>query len=350
MLSVLGGLGGIVLGRWLLELLSSLIPAGLPRAADIAHERPRARDVARRSRSSPACSSACGRRCRRRLRVPLRHAQGREPRRRRIAAPHPLRVRAHRRRVRAGARAARHGRALHAQLRAALRRRSRLPHRSPRDGAPVDAAAERSDDGAVHARISSGCRSSSARAKCCSRCRASPPPAGSRGCRSAARAASAPFLARRTAAGNRARRTSSDPLQASPGYFDAMGITLIAGRNFTDQRQRQTAPPVVDRERFVRRAAIFPGQDPVGRRIRPGGPTSTAPWIEIVGVVSDVRTVQLEAEPTPQMYRCLWQASNLHDGARGADDRRSGADSRRPLRDGDQESRSPTCRCSTCSR
>ena len=104
-------------------------------------------------------------------------------------------------------------------------------------------------------------------------------------------------------------QNSADPLQASPGYFPAMGITLLRGRLFTDQ-DTGTAPPVaLISETMAKR--YFPNEDPLDRRIRQGGPASTAPWLTIVGIVSDVRAVQLESAPTAQMYRCLWQSSNL---------------------------------------
>ena len=104
-------------------------------------------------------------------------------------------------------------------------------------------------------------------------------------------------------------QNSLDPLQASPGYFAAMGITVIQGRVFNDQDTMAMPGVVVISETFAKR--YFPNQDPINRRIRPGGPASTAPWLTIVGVVSDVRSVQLDAEPTAQMYRCLWQSSSL---------------------------------------
>jgi putative ABC transport system permease protein len=104
-------------------------------------------------------------------------------------------------------------------------------------------------------------------------------------------------------------QNSLDPLQASPGYFAAMGIKLLEGRIFTDQDTMAMPGVVVISETFAKR--YFPNQDPINRRIRQGGPASTAPWLTIVGVVSDVRNVQLDAEPTAQMYRCLWQSSNL---------------------------------------
>jgi predicted permease len=72
---------------------------------------------------------------------------------------------------------------------------------------------------------------------------------------------------------------------ASPGYFDAMGERLVRGRVF-DQRDVEEAQQVaVINETMAR--TYWPGEDPIGRRFRQGGPTR--PWVTIVGIVADVR-------------------------------------------------------------
>lgn len=59
---------------------------------------------------------------------------------------------------------------------------------------------------------------------------------------------------------------------------------------------------------------FFGDEDRVGRRLRPGGRQSTAPWLTIVGVVADVRSDGLDREALPQLYRALLQASSLQFG------------------------------------
>jgi putative ABC transport system permease protein len=66
----------------------------------------------------------------------------------------------------------------------------------------------------------------------------------------------------------------------------------------------------VDRQR-VPGHEILPGEDPIGKRIRPGNAQSTAAWFTIVGVVADVRSVSLERARVPQMYRAAYQFSSL---------------------------------------
>jgi putative ABC transport system permease protein len=92
----------------------------------------------------------------------------------------------------------------------------------------------------------------------------------------------------------------------SPQYFQSIGITLRAGRLF-DTRDNAQAPAVgIISETAARQ--FWPNENPLGKRIRLGGLESQAAWLEIVGVVPDVRQ-ELSAEPDyPALYRPLSQA------------------------------------------
>ena len=83
----------------------------------------------------------------------------------------------------------------------------------------------------------------------------------------------------------------------SSGYFRAMGVPLIAGRNF-DDHDVADAPRVVMINRKLARTA-FPHDDPVGKRV-------VFPWIkgqpEIVGVVDDENTGTLDNDVQPVVY------------------------------------------------
>jgi predicted permease len=93
--------------------------------------------------------------------------------------------------------------------------------------------------------------------------------------------------------------------RVSPGYFEAMKIRLVRGRTFHDT-DTDTRPPVaVVSEALARR--YWPNADPIGRRIKRGA--ATAPWLEIVGVVADVRDVGLTQDTGPVMYTCYYQGS-----------------------------------------
>jgi putative ABC transport system permease protein len=84
---------------------------------------------------------------------------------------------------------------------------------------------------------------------------------------------------------------------ASDGYFDAMRIPIVAGREFT-ARDRDGAPPVVMvNQAFVRH--FFPGENPLEQRVRWG---RTRPFSEVIGVVGPVHHRGLDAEPRPEIY------------------------------------------------
>jgi predicted permease len=90
----------------------------------------------------------------------------------------------------------------------------------------------------------------------------------------------------------------------SPNYFRAMGIPLLAGRDFNEQDRRDSPPVVVVSEAFVRQYAH--GADPLGQRVEWGdrGPMT------IVGVVADVHIAALDADPPAMIYMSMFQIQN----------------------------------------
>ena len=86
----------------------------------------------------------------------------------------------------------------------------------------------------------------------------------------------------------------------SPHYFSTMGIQLLQGRQFNEQDRADTPRTVVINETMARR--YWPGEDPLGKRITTGSPADPASWRTIVGVAQDVRQFQLNADPRPQIY------------------------------------------------
>jgi putative ABC transport system permease protein len=73
----------------------------------------------------------------------------------------------------------------------------------------------------------------------------------------------------------------------SPGYFGALGIRLIAGRDFTD-RDNASAPGVVVVSQSVAKTA-WGGEDPIGKRLTSEDHPRPEDWLTVVGVVEDVR-------------------------------------------------------------
>ncbi|MCA1578332.1 MAG: ABC transporter permease [Acidobacteria bacterium] len=90
----------------------------------------------------------------------------------------------------------------------------------------------------------------------------------------------------------------SDYTVVSNDYFRTMNIALRRGRVFTNQDTANSPSALVVSEAFVRR--YFPNEDPIGRRIIFDGPTAVPR--EIVGVVGDVRRNGLDVDVEPEMY------------------------------------------------
>lgn len=90
----------------------------------------------------------------------------------------------------------------------------------------------------------------------------------------------------------------------SGGFFETMGVPVLRGRAIQDS-DREGAPPVAMVSEGVARRS-WPGQDPIGRRIRLGGPSSPGDWYTVVGVVPDLRYREL-ASARPSVYFSLRQ-------------------------------------------
>ena len=88
----------------------------------------------------------------------------------------------------------------------------------------------------------------------------------------------------------------------SGDYFTTMGIPLLRGR-FIEAGDRERNVALVS----ARLAAkLWPGQNPVGHRLTSGSGIANA---EVVGVVGDVHTTQLERDPTMMIYAPFWKAA-----------------------------------------
>jgi putative ABC transport system permease protein len=98
-----------------------------------------------------------------------------------------------------------------------------------------------------------------------------------------------------------------------PGYFGTMGISIIRGRDFTDQDKADSKNVVVISEKTAQ--DFWPGQDPIGRRLKPGSSTSNTPWREVIGIVKDVRQNDFIAPPKMQMYFTYRQLKDLAPNA-----------------------------------
>jgi putative ABC transport system permease protein len=78
-----------------------------------------------------------------------------------------------------------------------------------------------------------------------------------------------------------------------------MQIPILRGRAFTEQDKVTTLPVVIVNETFARKH--WPGQEAIGKRIRFSAPLDRAPWMEVVGVIKDVKH-ELTIEVSPEYY------------------------------------------------
>lgn len=90
--------------------------------------------------------------------------------------------------------------------------------------------------------------------------------------------------------------------RVSPGYFGALGIPFVEGRDFDRPDAGRQAPAAVVSRSLAR--TYWPGESAIGRGIRPGGlPAQEGDgWFRIVGVVDDVHELALDGDPPPMAY------------------------------------------------
>jgi predicted permease len=88
----------------------------------------------------------------------------------------------------------------------------------------------------------------------------------------------------------------------TPGYFHAMRIPLLKGRDFTAQDDLDSTPVVIVNQALAEQ--VFPGEDPIGKHIRLGISVDNKPsrMREIVGIVGNVKVEDLKSEWTPESY------------------------------------------------
>ena len=95
----------------------------------------------------------------------------------------------------------------------------------------------------------------------------------------------------------------------TPNYFETLGMPLAEGRFFT-AADTEKAPAVVVINATMAKT-YFPGENPLGKRLQVGAtPESDVPWMEVVGVVGDVRQ-GLDLDPKAEMYLPYRQADQV---------------------------------------
>jgi putative ABC transport system permease protein len=103
----------------------------------------------------------------------------------------------------------------------------------------------------------------------------------------------------------------------TPGFFETMKMPLVRGRFFDQRDQRNSEPVMVISAAFARK--FFPNEDPIGKKIEIGADEGPArakyKTREVVGIVGDLRTNELEKEPRAAYYvpypQLVWGAPTL---------------------------------------
>lgn len=96
---------------------------------------------------------------------------------------------------------------------------------------------------------------------------------------------------------------SADLTPITPQYFSAMQIPFIEGRDFSIRDDMKSPQVMIVNRSFAQK--FFPGEDVLGKKLKPGagnGSPSGPPWREIVGVVGDIRLGATDREMRPAMY------------------------------------------------
>jgi putative ABC transport system permease protein len=93
----------------------------------------------------------------------------------------------------------------------------------------------------------------------------------------------------------------------SKDYFSAMGVRLMDGRLF-DDRDVQGAPYVAIINKTMA-LTFWPQQNPIGRRVQPGG--NGGPWATVIGVVDDVKNAGIDHPTGTELYLPYRQVSGL---------------------------------------
>jgi len=104
----------------------------------------------------------------------------------------------------------------------------------------------------------------------------------------------------------------------SDGYFNALSIPLLQGRSFEPADGRDDSPPVIVLSSGLARR-FWPNEDPIGRQVQLGNKMI----LRVIAVVGDVRNVQLDAAPDPTMYfparQNLWPTMTVVVRSSGGD-------------------------------
>jgi len=91
------------------------------------------------------------------------------------------------------------------------------------------------------------------------------------------------------------------PSQVMGDYFRAAGIPLLQGREFTPADGAKAPLVAIVNEKLAQH--FWPGQDPIGKRLRWGMPESPTPWMTVIGVMGNVKQTSADAPTQDEIYQ-----------------------------------------------
>jgi putative ABC transport system permease protein len=100
--------------------------------------------------------------------------------------------------------------------------------------------------------------------------------------------------------GRTGRRPTADKLCVSPGYFQAIGIRMIAGRDFSYRDNVDSPGVAIISESIARR--LWPSGDAIGKRVTEADHPKATDWLTVVGVVESVRQSDPTHPPEDALY------------------------------------------------
>jgi putative ABC transport system permease protein len=98
---------------------------------------------------------------------------------------------------------------------------------------------------------------------------------------------------------------------ARPGYFQAMNIPLVQGRDFTDRDKLHAPEVVIVNEKLAK--AYWPNGDAVGKRLTLDDPRKNPLWLTVVGVIRNVKQWEWTGEPDYEFYLAFAQNTGFYE-------------------------------------
>jgi predicted permease len=104
------------------------------------------------------------------------------------------------------------------------------------------------------------------------------------------------------------RSPMADHTVVTGRYFQSLRVPLLRGRLFTPEDRAGSLPVVIVSAGLAKR--YWPGENPIGKRIKWGPPESESHWMTVVGVVGDVKHGPLDSPTRPHTYQPLAQLNS----------------------------------------